>query len=98
METADSLKRWNWWILNHGLLIGSALIAVAFASLGLRFASDHRNARSSASTTLGSQVLAQTVAPPPSSTVPTVSTAQLVAPSSTSASAPDWDRILLDDW
>jgi hypothetical protein len=98
-----SSERWNWWILNHGLLIGSALIALAFVTLGLRFASDHRGGQTKSATTtsqpaantvglpipttarrttIGSQVLAQTVAPPVISTAPPRST---VSPSSTVA-------------
>jgi hypothetical protein len=91
-----SNERWNWWILNHGLLIGSALIAIAFVTLGLRFASDHRGGQTKSATTtsqpaannlgppipttaqlttIGSQVLAQTVAPPMASTTSQGSTA-----------------------
>jgi hypothetical protein len=99
----NSNERWNWWILNHGLLIGSALIALAFVTLGLRFASDHRGVQTKSvtttswpavntvglpipttagPTTIDSQVLAQTVAPPVASSAPTLSTA---SPSSTVA-------------
>jgi hypothetical protein len=99
----NSTERWNWWILNHGLLIGSALIAFAFVTLGLRFASDHRGGQTKPATTtrqpgantvglpipttarlttIGSQVLAQTVAPTVVSTPPPQSAA---SPSSTVA-------------
>ncbi len=99
----NSNERWNWWILNHGLLIGSALITIAFVTLGLRFVSDHRGVQTKSATTtsrpaattvrlpipttaepstISSQVLAQTVAPPETSTAPPLST---TSPSSTLA-------------
>ena len=59
----DSNERWNWWILNHGLLIGSALIALAIVTLGLRFASDHRRVQTK-SATATSQPAANTVGLP----------------------------------
>jgi hypothetical protein len=40
----DPNDRWNWWILNHGLLIAAVLIAAALVTVSLRFASDRRDA------------------------------------------------------
>ncbi len=74
-----SHDRWNWWILNHGLLIGSALIALAFVTLGLRFASDHRGDQTKSATTT-SQTAAKTVVRPiPTTAQPTTIGSQVLA-------------------
>lgn len=50
-----SHARWNWWILNHGLLIGGTLIGAALLTLGLRLLSDQRSQGQPSSTSVSSQ-------------------------------------------
>ena len=74
----DPNARWNWWILNHGILIASALITLAAVTFGLRFVPDRRVA--SPTTSITPIVPAPTVGPSSSS-----SSSTSAAPSTTAA-------------
>jgi hypothetical protein len=74
-----SNERWNWWILNHGLLIGSALITLAFVTLGLRFASDHRGVQTKSSTTTSQPAVNTVGLPKPTAARPTTIDRQVLA-------------------
>lgn len=75
----DPNDRWNWWILNHGLLIAAVLIAAALVTVSLRFASDRRDAQlNSAGPTVRPGV--NTIAKPvPTTTGPTTIANQVLA-------------------
>jgi hypothetical protein len=85
----DPNARWNWWILNHGLLIGSTLIVLALVTLGLRFLSDHRCERRPSTTNVTGQNLRAQCTSFANNLVPDRAT--FVSPS-------DRDQALTTDW
>jgi hypothetical protein len=95
----DPNARWNWWILNHGLLIGSTLIVLALVTLGLRFLSDHRCERRPSTTSVANQTSQSNAPSLANNLVPvsdaawarSIDRAKLVSP-------PEWDQVLASDW
>lgn len=91
LREVDPNARRNWWILNHGLLIGGTLIGAAFIIMGLGFLSDQRSQRQPSSTSVASQTSTTgvgltsvssvtTTQTSPVTTVPNQVLAQTVAP------------------
>lgn len=74
LREVDPNARRNWWILNHGLLIGGTLIGAAFIIMGLGFLSDQRSQRQPSSTSVASQTSTTGVGLTSVSTVTTTQT------------------------